>query len=84
MNRKTEILFAGAGVAAGVYIVSRVLGGRRIRLKKSQAGENANTADEAGLSHSSEPVEVTSEDSFPASDPPSWTGTTGAAIQERA
>jgi len=84
MNRNTEILIAGAGVAAGIYIVSRIFGGKRIRLKKSEAGENATYDDEAGLSHSSEPVEVTSEDSFPASDPPSWTGTTGAAIQERA
>jgi hypothetical protein len=28
------------------------------------------------LSHSTEPVQVASEDSFPASDAPAWTGTT--------
>ena len=30
--------------------------------------------------HSMEPVEAASEDSFPASDAPSWTGTTGPII----
>jgi uncharacterized membrane protein len=33
--------------------------------------------DEKKLPHSMEPVETASEDSFPASDAPAWTGTTG-------
>jgi len=33
--------------------------------------------DEKKLPHSMEPVEAASEDSFPASDAPAWTGTTG-------
>jgi len=41
-----------------------------------EAGEIA-TATEANLPHSMEPVEAASEDSFPASDAPAWTGTTG-------
>jgi uncharacterized membrane protein len=42
-----------------------------------EAGEIPTAADEKKLPHSMEPVETASEDSFPASDPPSWTGTTG-------
>jgi uncharacterized membrane protein len=42
-----------------------------------EAGEIPTTVDEKKLPHSLEPVEVASEDSFPASDAPSWTGTTG-------
>jgi uncharacterized membrane protein len=34
-------------------------------------------SEEEELPHSMEPVEAASEDSFPASDPPAWTGTTG-------
>jgi uncharacterized membrane protein len=41
-----------------------------------EAGEIP-VADEKKLSHSMEPVETASEDSFPASDAPAWTGTTG-------
>ena len=42
-----------------------------------EAGEIPTAADEKRLSHSTEPVEAASEDSFPASDAPAWTGTTG-------
>ena len=43
-----------------------------------EAGEIPITADEKKLPHAVEPVEMASEDSFPASDPPAWTGTTGS------
>jgi uncharacterized membrane protein len=42
-----------------------------------EAGEIPTTEDEEKLPHSMEPVEAASEDSFPASDAPAWTGTTG-------
>jgi hypothetical protein len=42
-----------------------------------EAGEIPTAGEEKKLPHSMEPVEVASEDSFPASDPPAWTGTTG-------
>jgi len=41
-----------------------------------EAGEIPTAADKK-LPHSMEPVEAASEDSFPASDAPAWTGTTG-------
>ena len=42
-----------------------------------EAGEIATATEEKKLPHSEEPVEAASEDSFPASDAPAWTGTTG-------
>jgi uncharacterized membrane protein len=42
-----------------------------------ETGEVATTTGEEKLPHSMEPVEAASEDSFPASDAPAWTGTTG-------
>jgi hypothetical protein len=49
------------------------------RLKRlMEAGELPTATDETKLPHSMEPVETASEDSFPASDAPAWTGTTGS------
>jgi uncharacterized membrane protein len=42
-----------------------------------ETGEIAKTADERNVPRSIEPVEAASEESFPASDAPAWTGTTG-------
>ncbi len=43
-----------------------------------EAGEIPVAADPKQIAHSMEPVEAASEDSFPASDAPAWTGTTGS------
>jgi len=42
-----------------------------------EAGEIATITEERKLPRAVEPVETASEDSFPASDAPAWTGTTG-------
>src|SRR5215831_7421516 len=42
-----------------------------------ETGETPTTREEKKIPHSMEPVEAASEDSFPASDAPAWTGTTG-------
>jgi uncharacterized membrane protein len=42
-----------------------------------EAGEIPKVREEKQTADSMEPVEVASEDSFPASDAPAWTGTTG-------
>jgi uncharacterized membrane protein len=42
-----------------------------------EAGEIPAAREEKKFPHSMEPVEAASEDSFPASDAPAWTGTTG-------
>src|SRR5215510_10152463 len=42
-----------------------------------EAGEVATTTEEGKRAPSTETVDTASEDSFPASDAPSWTGTTG-------
>ena len=46
-------------------------------LQLMEAGEIARTTEEDKTAHSTETVDTASEDSFPASDAPSWTGTTG-------
>jgi len=49
---------------------------RRIK-QVTEAGEIPTATEEKTWPHSKEPVEAASEDSFPASDAPAWTGTTG-------
>jgi len=77
MKRGTLIGMAAAGAAAIAYGLKRLQSHKHIntspwgngtKLKKMEAGEIPTI----------EPVEVASEDSFPASDAPAWTGTTGS------
>ena len=49
----------------------------KVARKRWEAGEIATITEERKLPHAVEPVETASEDSFPASDAPAWTGTTG-------
>jgi len=78
MNRNIKALIAGAVAVAGFCTMRTLLGKRPPGLMK--AAETAPAADEKELHHSMEPVEAASEDSFPASDPPGWTGTTGSIV----
>jgi len=78
MNRSIKALIAGASVVAGFYALRILLRNRPSGLIK--ADDIATAADDQKLHRSTEPGEVASEDSFPASDPPSWTGTTGSIV----
>jgi len=78
MNRKLQVVLAGAAALGGIYVASRVLGGKDRNIVADDVSSAVPGADdEKGLPHSIETVEAASEDSFPASDPPAWTGTTG-------
>jgi len=80
MNRRLQVVLAGAAALAGIYVASRVLGGKDRNIVADDVASAApGTDDEKGLPHSMETVEAASEDSFPASDPPAWTGTTGTS-----
>ena len=71
------------GAAVSTLLGTRPSGQIEEALRKlkqlAETGEIARTAvtEEKRFSYSKESVEAASEDSFPASDPPSWTGTTG-------
>jgi len=69
----------GAAVATilGEKPASLIEGALRKFRQLMETGETPVGADEQKLPHSQEPVEAASEDSFPASDAPAWTGTTG-------
>jgi len=68
----------GAALSAlmGERPESRIEEALRKFKQRMEAGGSSTGTNETGLPHSPEPVEMASEDSFPASDPPSWTGTT--------
>jgi len=69
----------GAALATvlGEKPANQVEGALRKFKQLMETGEIPLAADERKLPHSEEPVEAASEDSFPASDAPAWTGTTG-------
>jgi uncharacterized membrane protein len=69
----------GAAVATilGEKPGSLIEGALRKFKRLMETGESPIAADEKKWPHSEEPVEAASEDSFPASDAPAWTGTTG-------
>src|SRR5215831_17374320 len=69
----------GAAVATvlGEKPASLIEGALRKFKQLMETGEVSVAAQERKLPHSEELVEAASEDSFPASDPPAWTGTTG-------
>jgi uncharacterized membrane protein len=70
-------LGAALATVLGEKPASQVEGALRKFKQLMEAGEIPMAADERKLPHSEEPVEAASEDSFPASDAPAWTGTTG-------
>jgi hypothetical protein len=76
MKRSTLFVIAAAMGAAAIYGVIR--SGILSRFKNRNEA-NVIPAEE-NVPHSMEEVEAASEDSFPASDPPAWTGTTGPAL----
>src|SRR3989442_8893430 len=99
MKRKARVILAGVGAAAGIYGLTRLLGGKHIKRLPSGYGIKIKKAvtvnapagrlyawklarsprqTEGGkTAHWDQTVDTASEDSFPASDAPSWTGTTG-------
>jgi hypothetical protein len=77
MNRKLQVALAGAAALAGICVASRVLVKRCKIVADDISSAAAMAENEKGLPHSVETVQAASEDSFPASDPPAWTGTTG-------
>ncbi len=77
MHRKA-IGIAAAGAAVGLYVLLRGLGKKRTQtLRLMEAEEIARVTQGKPTRSAQEPVETASEDSFPASDAPAWTGTTG-------
>lgn len=59
--------------AAGGLLVARALAGHRVM-------READDADETTPEPAADPVDMAGEDSFPASDPPSWGSPTSAGL----